>query len=122
MKNRVKEIILNPVSMFIIGLLTGFLVKEIDIHFYTQHFGMSLSDMFSKVGIWVLTGCLLYTSEKRVEIRPDFPRLPLYRLPGHRQDHLRQNPGQGGQLPLPAGRRPLQRLRDVHRHLSLIHI
>lgn len=56
MKNRVKEIILNPVSMFIIGLLTGFLVKEIDIHFYTQHFGMSLSDMFSKVGIWVLTG------------------------------------------------------------------
>lgn len=56
MKNRVKEIILNPVSMFIIGLLTGFLVKEIDIHFYTQHFGMSLSDIFSKVGIWVLIG------------------------------------------------------------------
>ena len=31
-KETIKESILNPVSMFIIGLLTGFLIKEIDIH------------------------------------------------------------------------------------------
>ena len=29
-KETIKESILNPVSMFIIGLLTGFLIKEID--------------------------------------------------------------------------------------------
>ena len=52
----VKNIILNPVSMFLIGLLTGFLVKEIDIHFYAQHFGISLSNIFSEAGIWIVIG------------------------------------------------------------------
>lgn len=42
--------------MLAIGLLTGFLVKEIDIYFYAQHFGISLSDIFSEVGIWVVIG------------------------------------------------------------------
>ena len=31
-KETIKESILNPVSMFIIGLLTGFLIKEIGIN------------------------------------------------------------------------------------------
>ena len=29
---------------------------------------------------------------------PHLPRISLYRHPGHRQDHLRQDPGQGRQL------------------------
>ena len=35
---------------------------------------------------------------------PHLPRLPLHRHPGHRQDHLRQDPGQGRQLRAPGGR------------------
>lgn len=31
----------------------------------------------------------------------------------HRQDHLRQNLGQGGELPQRCGRRALQRMRDL---------
>ena len=42
--------------MVLIGLMSGFLVKEIDIYFYRQHFGISLSDIFSEIGIWVLFG------------------------------------------------------------------
>ena len=46
MKKKVREIILNPAAMVLIGLMSGFLVKEIDIYFYRQHFGISLSDIF----------------------------------------------------------------------------
>lgn len=52
----VKNAILNPLAMFLIGLLTGFVVKEIDIHFYAQTFGISLSDIFSQAGVWIVIG------------------------------------------------------------------
>ena len=55
-KETIKESILNPVSMFIIGLLTGFLIKEIAIHLYAQHFGISLANIFSEAGVWVVIG------------------------------------------------------------------
>jgi len=55
-KEKMKESILNPVSMFLIGLLTGFLIKEIDIHLYAQHFGISLANIFSEAGVWVVIG------------------------------------------------------------------
>ena len=47
---------------------------------------------------------------------PDLPRLPLHRHPGHRQDHLRQDPGQGRELRTPRGRQPLLRLPLLPRH------
>lgn len=47
MKVKIKNALLNPISMFILGLISGVVVKEIDIHFYAQHFGFSLSrDIF----------------------------------------------------------------------------
>ena len=39
--------------------------------------------------------------------RPALPRLPVHRHPRHRQDHLRQDFGQGGQLRIPHGGQPL---------------
>lgn len=42
--------------MAIIGLFTGFLVKLMDVYCYTQHFGVSLSDIFSQGGVWVVIG------------------------------------------------------------------
>ena len=42
--------------MAIIGLFTGFLVKQMDVYCYTQHFGVSLSDIFSQGGVWVVIG------------------------------------------------------------------
>ncbi len=53
---RWKNRILNPLVMFLAGLASGFIVKEIDIHFYAQHFGISLSEIFSQAGVWVLIG------------------------------------------------------------------
>ena len=44
---------------------------------------------------------------------PHLPRLPLYRHPGHRQDHLRQDPGQGRQLRAPGERGPLLPVRQL---------
>ena len=54
MKASVKKIVFHPLVMAALGLLTGFLVKMMDIHFYTQHFGVSLSDIFSQAGVWVV--------------------------------------------------------------------
>ena len=56
---KIKEYILHPISMFIIGLLTGIIIKLIDIHFRVQHFGFSLSDVFSELGIWILIGVII---------------------------------------------------------------
>ena len=56
MKRQIQHALLNPVSMVLVGLLTGFLVKMIDVYCYTQHFGMSLSDIFSQAGVWVVIG------------------------------------------------------------------
>ena len=48
--------LLRPASMGVLGLVTGFLVKMLDIHCYAQHFGVSLSDIFSQAGVWVVIG------------------------------------------------------------------
>ena len=56
---KIKDYILHPISMFIIGLLTGIIIKLIDIHFRVQHFGFSLSDIFSELGIWILIGVII---------------------------------------------------------------
>ena len=52
---------------------------------------------------------------KRAEIRPNRARIPVHRLARHRQNHLRQNSGQSGQLPAPRGRRPVRRMRNLPR-------
>ena len=56
---KIKNYILHPISMFIIGLVTGIIIKLIDIHFRVQHFGFSLSDVFSELGIWILIGVII---------------------------------------------------------------
>lgn len=56
---KIKKYILHPISMFIIGLVTGIIIKLIDIHFRVQHFGFSLSDIFSELGIWILIGVII---------------------------------------------------------------
>ena len=52
---------------------------------------------------------------------PAEPRLSLHRHPGHRQDHLRQDPGQSGELPPPGERRPLQPVRRLPWHRQRQH-
>ena len=56
---KIKKYILHPISKFIIGLVTGIIIKLIDIHFRVQHFGFSLSDIFSELGIWILIGVII---------------------------------------------------------------
>ena len=56
---KIKKYILHPISMFIIVLVTGIIIKLIDIHFRVQHFGLSLSDIFSELGIWILIGVII---------------------------------------------------------------
>ena len=56
---KIKNYILHPISMFIIGLITGIIIKLIDIYFRVQHFGFSLSDVFSEFGIWILIGVII---------------------------------------------------------------
>ncbi len=56
MKRQMQHALLNPVSMALVGLLTGFLVKMMDVYCYAQHFGVSLSDIFSQAGVWVVIG------------------------------------------------------------------
>lgn len=56
-----KEKILNPISMFIIGLLLGVISRFLDI--YTQNLG----NVFSEMAIWILFGVLIsiYSSTKK---------------------------------------------------------
>lgn len=56
-----KKIILNPISMFFIGLILGIVSRLLDI--YTQNLGNILSQM----AIWILFGVLIsiYSSSKR---------------------------------------------------------
>lgn len=56
---KIKNYILHPISMFIIGLVTGIIIKLIDIHFRVQRFGFTLSDVFSELGIWILIGVII---------------------------------------------------------------
>ena len=56
-----KKIILNPASMFVIGLLLGALSRVLDI--YTQNLG----NIFSQMAIWILFGTLIaiYSETKK---------------------------------------------------------
>lgn len=56
-----KKKILNPISMFVIGLLLGIVSRLLDI--YTQNLG----NIFSQMAIWILFGVLIsiYSSSKR---------------------------------------------------------
>lgn len=56
-----KKIILNPISMFAIGLLLGAASRLFDI--YTQNLG----NIFSQMAIWILFGVLIsiYSSSKK---------------------------------------------------------
>lgn len=56
-----KERILNPISMFVIGLLLGIASRLLDI--YTQNLG----NIFSQMAIWILFGVLIsiYSSSKK---------------------------------------------------------
>ena len=55
-----KKMILNPISMFFIGLLLGIGSRLLDI--YTENFG----NIFSQMAIWILFGVLIsiYSSSK----------------------------------------------------------
>ena len=63
----------------------------------------------------VRAGSYYRDAEKPAQGGPDFSRLSLHRVARHRQDHLCQNPGQGGLLPPSAGGRALQRVRVLSR-------
>lgn len=56
-----KRMILNPISMFVIGLLLGVGSRLLDI--YTQNLG----NIFSQMAIWILFGVLIsiYSSSKK---------------------------------------------------------
>lgn len=56
-----KKVILNPISMFFIGLILGIVSRLLDI--YTQNLG----NIFSQMAIWILLGVLIsiYSSSKR---------------------------------------------------------
>ena len=64
---KIKNIILHPISMLIIGLITGVVIKLIDIYFRVQHWGFSLSDVFSQLGVWIVIGVIisLFSKNKR---------------------------------------------------------
>ena len=55
-----KKMILNPISMFFIGLLLGVGIRLLDI--YTENLG----NIFSQMAIWILFGVLIsiYSSSK----------------------------------------------------------
>ena len=50
--------LLNPISMFVIGLFLGIISRLLDI--YTQNLG----NIFSQIAIWVLMGTLISIHSK----------------------------------------------------------
>lgn len=56
-----KRVILNPFSMFLIGLILGIISRLLDI--YTENLG----NIFSQMAIWILFGVLIsiYSSSKK---------------------------------------------------------
>lgn len=64
-----KKIILNPISMFVIGLLLGVTARLLDI--YTQNLG----DVFSQMAIWILLGTLIsvYSQTRKQAMLNIFP-------------------------------------------------
>lgn len=57
----VKKIILNPISMFIIGLILEIISRLLDIH------TTNLGNIFSQMAIWILFGVLIsiYSDSKK---------------------------------------------------------
>ena len=64
-----KKVILNPISMFFIGLILGIVSRLLDI--YTQNLG----NIFSQMAIWILFGVLIsiYSSSKARAMLNIFP-------------------------------------------------
>lgn len=64
-----KKVILNPISMFVIGLLLGIISRLLDI--YTSNLG----NIFSQMAIWILFGVLIsiYSPTKKKAIFNVFP-------------------------------------------------
>lgn len=65
----VKKIILNPISMFIIGLALGIISRLLDIH------TSNLGNIFSQMAIWILFGVLIsiYSDSKKKAMINIFP-------------------------------------------------
>lgn len=64
-----KKYILNPISMFCVGLILGVVSRLLDI--YTQNLG----NIFSQMAIWILFGVLIsiYSETKKKAMRNVFP-------------------------------------------------
>lgn len=65
----VKKMILNPISMFAIGLILGIISRLLDIH------TSNLGNIFSQMAIWILFGVLIsiYSSSKKKAMINIFP-------------------------------------------------
>lgn len=55
-KAKLYRTLFHPLGMAVVGLLTGVAVKLLDVYCYAQHFGVSLGDIFSQAGVWVVIG------------------------------------------------------------------
>lgn len=66
---KLKKVILNPISMFVIGLVLGIISRLLDI--YTSNIG----NIFSQMAIWILLGVLIsiYSSSKKKSNDQYFP-------------------------------------------------
>ena len=66
---RLKKVILNPISMFVIGLVLGIISRLLDI--YTSNLG----NIFSQMAIWILLGVIIsiYSSSKKKAMINIFP-------------------------------------------------
>ena len=64
-----KEKVLNPIMMFIIGLILGIISRLLDI--FTQNLG----NIFSQMAIWILFGVLIsiYSKTKKMAMMNIFP-------------------------------------------------
>lgn len=70
-----KKKILNPISLFIIGGLLGFISKILDVAFSDNAFLTELGYMLSDMPIWVLFGVLIsiYSDTKKKAMINIFP-------------------------------------------------
>ena len=66
---KLKKVILNPISMFVIGLVLGIISRLLDI--YTSN----IENIFSQMAIWILLGVLIsiYSSSKKKAMINIFP-------------------------------------------------
>ena len=64
-----KKYVLNPISLFFIGLVLGVISRLLDI--YTQNLG----NMFSQMAIWILFGVLIsiYSKTKKKAVQNILP-------------------------------------------------